>query len=65
MLTGDSMRRKSFGFGKNMQSCFRCFSGPNFGGNTASPCFDTKIDTDSLPAGPCPGGIRSNIIFPK
>jgi hypothetical protein len=64
MLTGDATRRKSQGLGKNMQSCFRCYTGPNFGGNVASPCFDSKLDTDSFPKGPCPGGIRSNIIFP-
>ncbi len=28
------------------------------------PCFDPKWDTDHLPKQPCPGGIRSNIIFP-
>ncbi len=65
MLTGDSMRRKPFGLGKNTQSCFRCYSGPNFGGNVKSPCFDSVLDTESLPSGPCLGGIRSNIIFPK
>jgi hypothetical protein len=65
MLAGDPMRRKSAGLGKNMQSCFRCFSGPNFGGNTYSPCFDPKLDTETFPATPCPGGIRSSVIFPK
>ena len=64
MLTGDPAQAKSAGLGKNMQSCYRCFTGPNFGGNVNSPCFDPKIDTDGLPAGPCLGGIRSNIMFP-
>lgn len=29
------------------------------------PCMDPKWDTDYLPKQPCPGGIRSNIIFPQ
>lgn len=64
MLTGDLMRRTSENLGKNMQQCYRCFSEPNFGGSMYSPCFDTKYDTDYFPKQPCPGGIRSNIIFP-
>lgn len=65
MLTGDSMRRTSEGLGKNMQQCYRCYTEPNFGGSMYSPCMDPKLDTDYLPKQPCPGGIRSNIIFPQ
>lgn len=64
MFSGDAMRRTPTGLGRNIQSCFRCFSGPNFGGNVYSPCFDPKLDTETLPATPCPGGIRSSVIFP-
>ncbi|KAK8119867.1 uncharacterized protein PG998_004493 [Apiospora kogelbergensis] len=64
MLTGDSTRRTSENLGKNMQQCYRCFSESNFGGSMYSPCFDPKWDTDHLPMQACPGGIRSNIIFP-
>ena len=64
MFAGNSLQRKSAGLGKNMQSCFRCYTGANFGGNVASPCFDAKLDTEGFPATACPGGIRSNIIFP-
>ncbi|KAK0723369.1 hypothetical protein B0T26DRAFT_750644 [Lasiosphaeria miniovina] len=64
MFSGDPNRRKSAGLGKNMQSCYRCFTGPNFGGNTMSPCMDPKIDSEGFPSTPCPGGIRSSVIFP-
>ncbi|KAF2115950.1 hypothetical protein BDV96DRAFT_612513 [Lophiotrema nucula] len=64
MLTGDSMRRASEGLGKQMQQCYRCFPELNFGGSPYSPCMDPKYDTDHFPQQPCPGGIRSNIIFP-
>ncbi|KAI0469661.1 hypothetical protein GGR56DRAFT_668478 [Xylariaceae sp. FL0804] len=64
MLTGESSQRNSSGLGQKMQSCVRCYTGPNFQGNVMSPCFDPKLDTEHLPTGPCLGGIRSNIIFP-
>jgi hypothetical protein len=65
MLTGDSMRRTSENLGQKMQQCYRCYPGPgNFEGVFTSPCMDPKWDTDYLPKQPCPGGIRSNIIFP-
>ncbi|KAI1765792.1 hypothetical protein GGR53DRAFT_529347 [Hypoxylon sp. FL1150] len=63
MLFGDSMRRESKE-GMDMQSCFRCFTGPNFEGDNYGPCGDPKLDTESFPTGPCLGGIRSNIHFP-
>jgi len=61
MLVGDPMRRTSK---YKMQSCFRCYTGPNFGGDDRAPCSDTKIDFESFPPQPCKGGIRSNILFP-
>ncbi|KAK3381762.1 hypothetical protein B0H63DRAFT_502120 [Podospora didyma] len=64
MLTGDPTRRTSEGFGKNMQQCYRCYPETNWGGSPYSPCMDPKWDTDHLPKQACPGGIRSNIIFP-
>jgi hypothetical protein len=61
MLVGDPMSRVK----KNKsQSCFRCYSGPNFGGDNAAPCSDSRLDTEGLPTGPCLGGIRSNILYP-
>ncbi|KAK1750408.1 hypothetical protein QBC47DRAFT_310055 [Echria macrotheca] len=64
MFSGDAARRVPSGFGKNMQSCYRCFPGVNFQGNTMSPCMDPKIDSEGFPKTPCPGGIRSSVIFP-
>ena len=64
MFSGDVNRRKTSGFGKNIQSCFRCYTGVNFGGNTNSPCMDPQRDTETFPKTPCPGGIRSSVLFP-
>jgi hypothetical protein len=63
MLVGDPTRRTA---DPNMkrQNCFRCYTGPNFGGDTSAPCQDGKIDFAGLPTTPCKGGIRSNIHFP-
>ncbi|KAH6665448.1 hypothetical protein B0J14DRAFT_680549 [Halenospora varia] len=61
MLVGDPMRREK---AVKTQSCFRCYSGPNFGGDNAAPCTDAKLDFESFPTGPCLGGIRSNILYP-
>jgi hypothetical protein len=61
MLVGDPMnRQKKY----KMQSCFRCYSGPNFGGDDRAPCSDPKLDFETFPPQPCPGGIRSNILYP-
>ncbi|KAK0708909.1 hypothetical protein B0T21DRAFT_405199 [Apiosordaria backusii] len=64
MFTGDAARRTSTNLGRKMQSCYRCYTGPNFQGNNMSPCMDPKLDTESFPTTPCPGGIRSSVIFP-
>lgn len=61
MLVGDPMRRTP----KNkMQSCFRCYTSTNFGGDDRAPCSDPKVDFEGFPNKPCPGGIRSNILYP-
>jgi hypothetical protein len=62
MLVGDPMRRTADPNLKR-QNCFRCYTGPNFGGDTAAPCQGSN-DTPGLPNAPCKGGIRSNIHFP-
>ncbi|KAI0002626.1 hypothetical protein F4779DRAFT_631007 [Xylariaceae sp. FL0662B] len=64
MLVGDSMRREKMGSGLKSQSCFRCFTGPDFQGDNYGPCGDPQLDTETFPSGPCLGGIRSNIHFP-
>jgi hypothetical protein len=64
MFSGDVARRTPTNLGRKIQSCFRCYTGPNFGGNTYSPCFDPQRDTEGFPKTPCPGGIRSSVIFP-
>ena len=64
MFSGDARRQVSSNLGKNVQSCYRCFTGPNFQGNTYSPCMDPKLDTEYFPKTTCPGGIRSSVIFP-
>ena len=80
MLVGDAAQRTKKGSGMKSQTCFRCYSGPNFGGDNAAPCADARfvplfpcpspmltifrLDTETLPSGPCLGGIRSNILYP-
>ncbi|KAG7286710.1 hypothetical protein NEMBOFW57_009021 [Staphylotrichum longicolle] len=63
MLVGDANQRTKIGSGRKSQSCFRCYSGPNFKGDDAAPCADARLDTEALPTGPC-SGIRSNILYP-
>ncbi|KAK3314293.1 hypothetical protein B0H66DRAFT_577936 [Apodospora peruviana] len=63
MLVGDAAQRTKIGNGRKSQSCFRCYSGPNFKGDDAAPCADAKLDTEALPTGQC-SGIRSNILYP-
>jgi hypothetical protein len=62
MLVGDSALRTAGGH--TPKNCFRCFTGPNFGGDLYAPCQDPKLDTPYLPTEPCPGGIRTNVHFP-
>ncbi|KAG7293471.1 hypothetical protein NEMBOFW57_003522 [Staphylotrichum longicolle] len=56
MFVGDVARRTPL---YKTQSCFRCFSGPNFGGDDAAPA-----PTAGATLRPCPGGIRSNVLYP-
>ena len=46
MLVGDANNRVS----KNLksQTCFRCYTGPNFGGDNAAPCQDGKYVIHTL-----------------
>ena len=61
MFVGDAMRRtKNF----KSQSCFRCYNGPDFGGDDRAPCSDAKRDSEGFPTIPCLGGIRSNVLYP-
>ncbi|KAK1757956.1 hypothetical protein QBC47DRAFT_420838 [Echria macrotheca] len=64
MLVGDANKRAQGSKSMKSQTCFRCYSGPNFGGDNAAPCADAKLDTEAFPKGPCLGGIRSNILYP-
>jgi len=64
MLVGNATNRAKIGSGRKSQSCFRCYSGPNFGGDNLAPCADSTLDTETLPKNACKGGIRSNILFP-
>ena len=64
MLVGDAMARSRTGTKLKRQNCYRCHTGPNFGGDVSAPCMDGNIDTEYLPKKKCPGGIRSNILFP-
>ncbi|KEZ39116.1 hypothetical protein SAPIO_CDS10507 [Scedosporium apiospermum] len=61
MLVGDPMRREPL---YKSQSCFRCYSGPNHGGDNAAPCSDNRLDFEGFPNIPCLGGIRSNVLYP-
>ena len=60
MFVGDVMRREPF---NKMQSCFRCYNGPNFGGDDMAPCSDQRLDFEGFPPQPCQG-IRSNVLYP-
>ncbi|KAF3762902.1 hypothetical protein M406DRAFT_342021 [Cryphonectria parasitica EP155] len=63
MLVGDYTRRTNPGSTLKYQNCFRCYTGPNYGGDTSAPCQGSN-DYQGLPPQACPGGIRSNILFP-
>jgi hypothetical protein len=65
MFFGDAMLRSEPQGPWNLstQTCFRCFTGPDFGGDFLRPCQDPLVDTMYLPNKPC-YGIRSNILFP-
>ncbi|KAK4225662.1 hypothetical protein QBC38DRAFT_482434 [Podospora fimiseda] len=64
MFFGDATLRSQPAQNLSTQTCFRCFNAPDFGGDEFAPCQDPRVDTWHLPQIPCPGGIRSNIVFP-
>ncbi|KLU90340.1 hypothetical protein MAPG_09303 [Magnaporthiopsis poae ATCC 64411] len=64
MLVGDPNERSRSDTKMKRQNCYRCYTGPNFGGDVGAPCMDDRVDTERLPNKVCPGGIRSNILFP-
>ncbi|KAI1660576.1 hypothetical protein F4813DRAFT_350352 [Daldinia decipiens] len=64
MLSGDAMARSRPDTKLKRQNCFRCYTGPNYGGDTGAPCMDDNVDSEALPKKVCAGGIRSNILFP-
>ncbi|KAF2649656.1 hypothetical protein K491DRAFT_708021 [Lophiostoma macrostomum CBS 122681] len=64
MLVGDANKRKQGTTSLKSQTCFRCYSAKNFGGDNAAPCQDATLDTEAFPTKPCLGGIRSNILYP-
>ncbi|KAK4039896.1 hypothetical protein C8A01DRAFT_16172 [Parachaetomium inaequale] len=65
MFVGDAALRSAPQGRWNLssQTCFRCYSGPDFGGDRLPPCWDPAVDTQHLPDRPC-YGIRSNVVFP-
>ncbi|KAL2148993.1 hypothetical protein VTH82DRAFT_1679 [Thermothelomyces myriococcoides] len=63
MLTGEASQREKIGEGRKSQSCFRCYTGPNWGGDDLAPCADPNLDSEELPNKPC-HGIRSNVLYP-
>ncbi|KAL2265061.1 hypothetical protein VTJ83DRAFT_7571 [Remersonia thermophila] len=63
MLVGDANQREKRGEGMISQTCFRCYSGPDWDGDRFAPCADPSVDTEELPPKPC-YGIRSNILYP-
>ncbi|RDL38145.1 Uncharacterized protein BP5553_05578 [Venustampulla echinocandica] len=64
MLAGDVNQRAPGGITKWNAICFRCYNAPNFGGDNQAPCADKTVDSVTLPAKACPGGIRTTIRFP-
>ncbi|KAK4665391.1 hypothetical protein QC763_0061950 [Podospora pseudopauciseta] len=61
MLVGDAGRREPQGL--RNQTCFRCYTGPDFGGDDKAPCVDDAVDFEGLPNKMC-WGIRSNVLYP-
>jgi hypothetical protein len=49
MLVGDPMERSRTGTTLKRQNCYRCYTGPNFGGDTAAPCQGSYVDSSILP----------------
>ncbi|KAI1766993.1 hypothetical protein GGR53DRAFT_483558 [Hypoxylon sp. FL1150] len=64
MLSGDALARSRPDTKLKRQNCFRCYTGPNYGGDVGAPCMDDSVDSEALPNKVCPGGIRTNVLFP-
>lgn len=43
MLVGDPMDRERPA-NMRLQNCFRCYTGPNFGGDVGAPCQDARYE---------------------
>jgi hypothetical protein len=56
MLAGNVDQRAPGGVTKWNAICFRCYN--------LAPCSDSTVDSVSLPANTCGGGIRTTIRFP-
>jgi hypothetical protein len=65
MFVGDAaLRSEPQGrWNLSTQSCFRCYTGPDWEGDDYAPCQDSNVDTQHLPNRPC-HGIRTNVVFP-
>ena len=63
MLVGDAMQREPRADRPRSQTCFRCYTGPDFAGDDRAPCADEKVDSVALPNKMC-HGIRSNVLYP-
>lgn len=55
MLVGDAMARSRSGTTLKRQNCYRCYTGPNFGGDVSAPCQDAKYVSYSPASGVCVG----------
>ena len=42
MLVGDPLQRSRPDTSLKRQNCYRCYTGPNFGGDVSAPCQDSK-----------------------
>ncbi len=42
MLVGDPSMRSRKDTTLKRQNCYRCYTGPNFGGDVSAPCQDAK-----------------------
>ena len=46
MLVGDPNMRSRPDTKLKRQNCYRCYTGPNFGGDFGAPCMDNKLVLD-------------------
>ncbi|KAL7624221.1 hypothetical protein AAE478_005780 [Parahypoxylon ruwenzoriense] len=50
MLSGDAMMRSRPDTKLKRQNCYRCYTGPNYGGDTGAPCMDDRFAPTLLTA---------------